>query len=241
MSNVGSRKRKSDAPVAAGKKARKGGSLSMLRPRILRPVDVPKLGDKMYQVTRLVHLNDAGFGATLACTDGGGYQMGYQLTFSLNQIPNYLAWTACFREYRITKCEVEFHPRWNTTVASGTAGNHLILGYVETDAPLNFAGVPYTSTENPWLNMPGYRQQEFSDGRVIKASVSPSPFMAIETTPTNFNAGIGAPSTWLLTSQPTTPHQGLAFRIYSPQATSNDGFACGEVYVKYTVQFRSAI
>jgi len=42
------------------------------------------------------------------------------------------------------------------------------------------------------------------------------------------------------TFEPTTPHYGLVYRVYSPQATSNDTLVSGEIYVRYTVQFRQA-
>lgn len=241
MSNVGARKRKSDAPSESSKKARKGGSMSMLRPRIVRPVDAPKPGDKLYQVTRLVHLDSSLFLTPTLCTDGGGYQGVGQIDFSLNQLPNYLAWTACFREYRITKCEVLFHPRWNTTAASGTAANHLILGHVQTDYGPAFTSAPYTATENAWLNVTGYRQQDFSNGSVVKVAVYPSPAISTLITPTNFAGAVGMPSTWLSTSQPTVPHSGLAWRLYNPQATSNDGLVGGEIYCRFSVQFRTPI
>jgi len=232
-SNVGYRKRKADAVGGASKKARIGGQMSMLRPRIVRPLDAPKAGDRTFMLSRLVHTTD-----TLVCStplgDASGYQSTGQLTFSLNQLPNYAAWTACFDEYRIVKCEVEFQPRWNTTGSAGTAVNHHIVGFYPVDSVV----LPPTNAEAPYINKVGYRQFPFND-KSITTTVYPSPELAAINL-TNTDAVIGEPSTWLRTALPSTPHYGLVYRVYSPQATSNDTLVAGEIYVRYHVQFRQA-
>jgi len=234
-SNVGYRKRKGDALAVPAKKARIGGQVPMLRPRIVRPLDAPKAGDRTFTLSRLVHTTD-----TLVCSEAVGDATGYQgqgsLLFSLNRLPNYAAWTACFDEYRILKCEVEFQPRWNTTGSAGTAVNHHIIGWFPIDSAN--AQLAAGGSEAQFINKVGYRQFPFND-KSVKTTVYPSPELgAINLT--NTNPVIGEPSTWLSTTTPTTPHYGLMYRIYSPQATSNDTLVAGEIYVRYTIQFRQA-
>jgi len=231
------------------KKARIGGQVPVLRPRIRRPLDAPKAGDRKFVISRLVHPDVpmgqlVGADSTLKpVTDATGYQVSAQLQFSLNQLPNYAAWTACFDEYRIVKCEVEFMPRWTTTGSAGTAVNHHILGYFPIDYPVAFpltgGGInTYQTTEGAHINRVGYRQVPFDD-KPVRVTCYPSPELgAIDLT--NTDPVIGEPSTWLKTSTPATPHYGLIYRVYSPQATSADQLVTGEVYVRYYVEFRQA-
>ena len=207
--------------------------------KVVRYADKPRPGDKVFTLTRMIHRAE-----TMVCdtavTDNGGFQGTGYLAFQFDQLPNYAALAAVFGEYRIKKCVIKFMPRWTNTGSAGTAVNHTMLGWFHDDTGTALAA-PYLGTENAWLNRAGYRQVMFNTYSGVDVTSYPSPIVADVSVAGAIEASIGQPSQWISTTNVDLPHYGVKFRVYSPQATSNDTLTTGEIYVQYIIEFRQPL
>lgn len=201
---------------------------------LLRPV-LPTQ-ENLFSTTRRFRIGLA-FVPNIQVTDNGGFQAVYGLQTSLVDIPNWSEYTSIFDQYRITGAEVEFQPRTTgNEVATGTG--LCTLGWFQDQNNVGLTGL--SALENPWLERTGYRHTLLD--KVVKVKYTPRPMKMV------YDGVVGTGYTcedpkkmndWIACTYNTVPHNGLYFRIYSPDTAVALTTDMVNVYVNLSMQFKS--
>lgn len=243
MSNVGSRKRKQSNLAAATKKTRTGGQVSVLRPKINRPLtDKFKPGDQVFRLVRTMRQNAvSNLSPTVTVVDNGGKQITAYIYFQLDQLNGFANYAACFAEYRIAKATLIFIPRMDNGGAGplgatgATASSVYTLGWYHDDSGIGLTATEQAN-ENPWINRQGYRQVPFD--REVRVPCYPSPVTGLVGPGGAIEAALGSPGQWISTSNSDLQHYGLKYRVYDFSPATNPVINAGSLYVQYHVEFR---
>lgn len=175
-----------------------------------------------YTTTRRVALGDL-------LGDGSGvFPNAYNYTASLVQLPNYGDFTNLFDQYRIDRVTMHFYPRASTV--SDTNGFAAPGGVMLLNAAVDLDGASTPPTLNELLEYGSCQQHILSQHR----SITWQP--RIKSTQTGASGPLLPLGTWVDTSNPNMPYNGL--RTYVGSTYSK--YAECQVFAEMTVSFRQS-